>query len=295
MGVVVGAESRLGILQEVTVIGREKVELTLDEVGEAAGHAPRLERAVALIVRTWNLFHGRTVPGGPTLELERMVRLVTEDAPGLVGLQEVPAWALEHLEEWSGMRAISAVAMPALGGRLARRLTELDPHRLRSALVGQANALLLGSGLVPVDAPAVVRLNPMALQRKHRVGPRARLEWFRNRRVAQVVALRLGGTALHVVNLHASKGVELARMELDRLARLLPDGRALVLGDLNVAATSLPGFSPPLPGIDQILVRGLELERRPESWPDERRRLGDALLSDHAPVEATLALGSPAR
>ena len=41
-------------------------------------------------------------------------------------------------------------------------------------------------------------------------------------------------------------------------------------------------------GIDQILVRALALERGPEPWPDERRRVTAGVLSDHAPVEAVV-------
>jgi hypothetical protein len=55
-----------------------------------------------------------------------------------------------------------------------------------------------------------------------------------------------------------------------------------------MAGTGLPGFSQPLPGIDQILVRGLELVEGPSPWPNERRRSRGWLLSDHAPVEAVV-------
>jgi hypothetical protein len=44
------------------------------------------------------------------------------------------------------------------------------------------------------------------------------------------------------------------------------------------------GYSDPPPGIDQILVRGLPASE-PDVWPEERRRVGGRLLSDHAPVE----------
>jgi endonuclease/exonuclease/phosphatase family metal-dependent hydrolase len=44
------------------------------------------------------------------------------------------------------------------------------------------------------------------------------------------------------------------------------------------------GYSDPAPGIDQILVRGLPASP-PFVWPEERRRVGGRLLSDHAPVE----------
>ena len=42
--------------------------------------------------------------------LREMVELVTADGPGIVCLQEVPVWALRHLEAWSGMRALGAIA-----------------------------------------------------------------------------------------------------------------------------------------------------------------------------------------
>jgi endonuclease/exonuclease/phosphatase family metal-dependent hydrolase len=47
------------------------------------------------------------------------------------------------------------------------------------------------------------------------------------------------------------------------------------------------GFSRPISGIDQILVRSAS-SGHAKRWPDERRRLGGRLLSDHAPVEVTI-------
>lgn len=293
-GGVVGPESIHDLGEELGLVRGEQVELTLYEIGEPARHGPRVDPAVALLVRTWNVFHGRTVPAGPALELERMIRLVTDDRPAVVGLQEVPLWAVGRLGGWSGMRTSAAVAMPALGGPFARRLTDLDPHRLRSSLVGQANVVLLGEPLLPAGGQRIVRLNPPSLRRAHRVSPRERVDWARNRRVAQFVAADGAGPSFHVVNLHASKGANLARAELGRLEQLLPAGPIILLGDLNVGRTTLPGFSPAIAGIDQILVRGLELERPPATWPAERRRHGDLLLSDHAPVEALVSVGSPA-
>jgi endonuclease/exonuclease/phosphatase family metal-dependent hydrolase len=47
------------------------------------------------------------------------------------------------------------------------------------------------------------------------------------------------------------------------------------------------GFSLPGPGIDHILVRGASSS--PETkWPKERRTIGGALVSDHAPVDVTV-------
>ena len=250
---------------------------------------------MTLVVRTWNLFHGRTVPVTRSLHLEAMLRLIADGDPDVVGLQEVPVWGLRHLEEWSGMRAFGAVTMPALGGPLARWATDRDPVRLRSILTGKANAVLLGPRMEVVGEPRSVRLNPKSLRRTLDLPARRRREWAWNRRLAQVVNLHLAGTELVVFNLHASKGADLATVELGRFADALPSGAAVVVGDLNVPATTLPGFSPPIEGIDQILVRDLELDQAPRRWAAELRRVGGHLLSDHAPVEATVRLGSPVR
>jgi endonuclease/exonuclease/phosphatase family metal-dependent hydrolase len=55
-----------------------------------------------------------------------------------------------------------------------------------------------------------------------------------------------------------------------------------------VPAYAIQDFSPPIEGIDQILVRGVAFERAPSAWPVEQRRVNGALLSDHAPVEAVV-------
>jgi endonuclease/exonuclease/phosphatase family metal-dependent hydrolase len=47
-----------------------------------------------VVVRSWNLFHGNTVPSQRHAFLHEMVRLATADSPDILCLQEVPAWAL---------------------------------------------------------------------------------------------------------------------------------------------------------------------------------------------------------
>ena len=230
---------------------------------------------MALLVRTWNLYHGRTAPPSGRTHLERMVRLIVEGDPDVVALQEVPVWALDDLRRWSGMSALNAVARPARLGAVGRRITAVAPDVVRSAFSGQANAMLLGDALVAAGPERVVTLNPGAR---------------RERRVCQVVPVRRDGAALTLANLHATAhDPAAARLELARAADELPSaGAAVVCGDFNVAATGLDGFSPPISGIDQILLRGLEFERPPAAWPRARRRLGRVLLSDHAPVEAVI-------
>jgi endonuclease/exonuclease/phosphatase family metal-dependent hydrolase len=250
---------------------------------------------MSLLVRTWNVFHGRTSPPSSALHLEEMVRTVVEDGPDVVAFQEVPVWALDRLEAWSGMSAVPAVAMLPLGGPLARRLTERHPRRLRSLLTGQANALLFSRRLELAGPPRIIRLNPGPFRateaRARRLSFRQRLDWAWNRRVCQAVHVRELKRVIVVANLHATKDHSLAAAEVDRLARLWPpDAPTILCGDFNTRENVLPGFSEPLEGIDQILVRGLEFERVPSRWPVERRRTeGGALLSDHAPVEAVVA------
>ena len=47
-----------------------------------------------MLVRSWNLFHGNTVPPQPREYLREMLRLATADDPDVLCVQEVPAWAL---------------------------------------------------------------------------------------------------------------------------------------------------------------------------------------------------------
>lgn len=238
---------------------------------------------MGLVIRTWNLYHGRTYPKTGRTYLERMVRLASIDAPDVVAFQEVPLWALGRLERWSGMRALWAVAVPGLVGPVARFLTDLDPVRVRFTVAGQANALLLNPRFAFEDARTLV-MNP-------EVG---NLEWItggRQRRVCHAVDLELRGERLTVANLHATNDASVARVEVALAADFLVEAaRCILCGDFNVPAYAVPDLSPPIDGIDQILVRGLEFEHAPSSWPAARRRLsGGLLLSDHAPVEAVVA------
>jgi endonuclease/exonuclease/phosphatase family metal-dependent hydrolase len=238
---------------------------------------------LSLLVRTWNVYHGRTYPKSERAYLERMVRLISLDAPDVVALQEVPLWALGRLERWSGMRAHWAVTVPSILGPVARVLTDLDPVRMRFTLAGQANALLLNPHF-EVVAHRVLVMNPDV----------ATWDWLfhgRQRRVCQAAEVLTDGRTLVVGNLHATNDPATARVEVGVAAEILAAAKCCLLcGDFNVVEHVVPDFSPPLPGgIDQILVRGTEIERGPVRWPKERRRIDGRLLSDHAPVEAVLA------
>jgi endonuclease/exonuclease/phosphatase family metal-dependent hydrolase len=236
---------------------------------------------VPLLVRTWNVFHGNADPPERRAYLEEMVRLAVSDRPDVLCLQEVPLWALGRLARWSGMAAFGAVAArPRLGSLLlGKALTEIHHGVLRSAFTGQANAIL-------VAAPLAVSQRWWSLLSARGEG---------ERRVCQ--AVRIDGVGV-VANFHATTAF--ADAQFRRALNLSeayagPDAPIVLCGDGNVAPAAggvydeakALGFSPPAPGIDQILVRGLP-STRPVVWPAERRRVGGRLLSDHAPVELHL-------
>jgi endonuclease/exonuclease/phosphatase family metal-dependent hydrolase len=223
-----------------------------------------------MLVRSWNLFHGRTAPPGARIYLREMVELVSRDAPDVVCLQELPLWALYRLEEWSGMQALTAVAKRTLvprwlGGVLQRR----EPRGFRSGITGQANAILLAPSLVS------------GRHRSVRISERGR-----ERRVCHAVAL----PGIVIGNVHASNDFrrpEVPRAELTRAHDLVQElaagGEARVLaGDFNLRDPDLPG-----PNIDHIVAAGIA-HGPLEVWPLERRRHNGLVLSDHAPVEMAL-------
>ncbi|MDX6478617.1 MAG: hypothetical protein QOG29_1204 [Gaiellaceae bacterium] len=269
---------------------------------------------MSVLVRSWNLFHGNTKPPGRVAHLEQMVRLAVEDDPDLVLLQEVPAWALRRLEDWSQRPAAVDVAAPPRLGPIpstywiGHALTSLNPGLLRSAFSGQGNAILLAPR-VRVEAHERLVLNPRGFRRRQAghlgLGFGARLAWARERRVVQAVrAVLADGRGAVVANLHATSfppDHRLAEVELRRAAGWVdslsrPDDVVILGGDLNqsVRTSALlrelegKGYSAPGPGIDHILVRGADLDQPLSSWPDARRRLEGKLLSDHAPVEVTV-------
>jgi endonuclease/exonuclease/phosphatase family metal-dependent hydrolase len=232
---------------------------------------------VAILVRTWNLFHGNALPPERRGYLREMVELVSADEPGIVCLQEIPVWALPKLEAWSGMRALGAIAaVPRVNAQLGRWITELHHGLLRSAMTGQANAMLVARSLDVEEERTLV------------------ISESGERRVCQLVRVAGVGT---VGNFHATGGPaadEQFRRAVDLVAGA--DEPAIVAGDANLRPgegetysylVSL-GFSEPLAGsIDQIVVRGLA-STPPAAWPAERRSLRGRLLSDHAPVELTV-------
>ena len=131
-----------------------------------------------------------------------------------------------------------------------------------------------------------------------------RLAWAKERRVCHAVRAETNGRVVTVANMHCSsvpdrrcQNAELLRAAVFADAFAEPDDTLVLAGDLNTVigeSTTLEqlarpdwGFTEPIPGLDQVLVRGAKASR-PQRWPDERRRLAGRLLSDHAPVETTI-------
>jgi endonuclease/exonuclease/phosphatase family metal-dependent hydrolase len=258
-----------------------------------------------VLVRSWNLFHGNTVPVQRAGFLDEMLRLATADDPDVLCVQEVPAWAL-GLFTAGDVAARPRVGPIPIGARVGYRLTRPNQGLLRSAFSGQGNAILLGPRLGLLSR-TVLGLNPRRFRDAQalelHLDARARLAWARERRVVQAVrASDTAGRSFLIANLHCTSYAtdqRLAEAELLRAARFATsEARAedvvVLAGDFNVTAERSStlrdlagpewGFSSPGPGIDHILVRGAAATplRR---WPDEQRAHEGRLLSDHAPVE----------
>jgi endonuclease/exonuclease/phosphatase family metal-dependent hydrolase len=227
---------------------------------------------MALLVRSWNLFHGNTVPPTRRSRLREMIELAVTDSPGVLCLQEVPVWAVPRLAEWSGLYAIPAIARRGLRpAALAGWITRFDNGLLRSAIAGQANAILVAREHETADL-GHVQISERGVER----------------RICQVARVE----GIIVANLHASSidgRPELAEAELDR-ARAFAEGLAtggepvVIAGDFNLVEHALDGYSSPGSGIDHVLVRGVASTPL-EVWPAGRRVQNGQVLSDHAPVE----------
>jgi endonuclease/exonuclease/phosphatase family metal-dependent hydrolase len=255
-----------------------------------------------VLVRSWNLFHGNTVPPGRHTHLDEMVRLATADAPDVLCLQEVPAWALSRFTT-AALAAAPSFGPLRIPASVGRALTAVNRGLLRSLFAGQGNAIQVGPRL-RVVRHEVETLNPRDFRsaRSAELGLDTvmRLAWAKERRVVQAArVVHDDGRTFQIANLHGTSSrdsripaVELRRAVEFAVGRAEPEDVVVLAGDFNVlgAAQALREFvedwrfSPPGPGIDHILVRGTEASPL-RVWDASRRERDGALLSDHAPVE----------
>ena len=271
---------------------------------------------MTLLVRSWNVFHGNTVPLRGGERMREMLELITEGEPDVVCLQEVPAWALRHLERWSWMTAVGSVARPPSFGPLpiptevGRVLNDLHRPLSRGFFEGQANATLLGPRVQLEDTHSLV-LNDRRFRRAQArwlaLPLFARIAWGREPRTCLAVRVRLlEGRRAVIGNAHATSfryderlpDAEILRAAVFLDALAAPEDVVILAGDLNVREQRSwnlreltgPewGFSGGARGVDHLLVRGATATPT-RYWPLDRRRVGGALFSDHAPVERELA------
>lgn len=216
-------------------------------------------------VLSWNLFHGRSVPGsGRDLVGDFAARLAAWEWD-VAFLQEVPPWWGEPLGAACGASARVALTSRNLGLPVRRVLAQRFPDVIKSN-GGGANALL-------VRGPAIV---------EHR---RLTLRAWPERRVVQAVRTADGPW---FVNLHATAHREDRAYADARKAGLAAlgwagkDARIVLGGDMNVRTCVVPGFRHLVGNsVDHLLARGWE--RR------SARLLERGPLSDHAPVLLELA------
>jgi endonuclease/exonuclease/phosphatase family metal-dependent hydrolase len=228
-----------------------------------------------VLVRTWNLFHGNSVPPGRRTYLREMLGLVTTGDPSVVCLQEIPVWAVPRLQQWSGMAAFPAITRRGLRPtRFAGRLTRLHNGFFRSLFAGQANAILVA-----------------ASHSAESLGARVVSGRGREPRVCQAVRvddrLLVGNTHLSHRASTDEQEIELARC-VEFLEEHARDGEPVVLaGDLNRHDPMLETFSAGSGGIDHVLVRGAGASET-RVWERAERTFSGRLLSDHTPVEVTV-------
>lgn len=262
-----------------------------------------------MLVRSWNLFHGNTVPPQRHAFLHEMIRIVEADSPDVLCLQEVPAWALAEFT--AGDLAARPVFGPVpITAQIGRSLTDIHHGVLRSAFAGQGNAIQLSPKLRVLDH-RVLTLNPRRFRRAQSrvlaLGSIARLAWAKERRIVQAVrCAHPDGRTILVANMHCTSyppderlpDAELLRAAWFASSVASPDDVQILAGDFNVSAARSRtlveltgeewGFSPAGPGIDHILVRGADATAL-HRWPDAQRAHTDRLLSDHAPVELEIS------
>ncbi|MEA2226295.1 MAG: hypothetical protein QOE67_1577 [Solirubrobacteraceae bacterium] len=232
-----------------------------------------------MLIVSWNLFHGRSLPPTRHSLLARFAAHLAQWSWDVALLQEVPPWWPAPLARAAAAEHRSALtsrnSLPALRRAVAQR----DPELAKSN-GGGCNAIL---SRTPIAEHAALRM---------RAWP--------ERRVAQLARLQ-DGTC--VANFHASARVPLAEDELRRLWRRALDWAGadpLVLGgDLNLRAPLAPHRAiahVAARDVDHIFLSGLVSGAGAEVL--DRHVLVDGAsveLSDHPPlrVRAEPAPGAP--
>ena len=228
-----------------------------------------------MLLLSWNLFHGRSLPPTRGALAAEFAERLAEWRWDVALLQEAPPWWPAELARLLGaeqrMALTSRNSLPALRRAVARRDAEL----LKSN-GGGCNAVLSRLHIVEHDS--------------------MRLRSWPERRVAQLVRLSDGAC---VVNLHASTRRVRAERELGQLwqrALHFAGGAPLILGgDLNLSEPASPGTDivhVAAHNVDHVFARGFATASDAQLL-ERRVALGDRRveLSDHAPL--SVDVGEP--
>ena len=215
---------------------------------------------MALRVLTWNLLHGRSVPGAGRDLFEEFCAALASWEWDVALLQEVPPW-------WP----------PALGARLG---------------ADQRFVLTSRNGLLPVRRAIAVRWPDLIksnggganaiLARADAVGEHRwrRLCVWPERRWVHAVRLQRAG--LWVANLHGGGALRDALRSGESALGWAGDLPVVLGGDFNIRGLALEGFeSAGGHGVDLVFARGLAPAGEPTVLDRGR-------LSDHAPVSVEL-------
>ena len=257
-----------------------------------------------LAVLTWNLFHGRDHPPADSAGHASVNRLLRDEFTAVLAreqwdlalLQEAPPYWLRDLAAAAGASGASVLTSRNAGAFVRRRLAAWNPDLIASGEGGSNQILARAGWRIAETRRLTLTLLP----------ERRRLLWARLEHPAH--------GALAAATLHATAhDPAAAARDVERAARAACSWSAdlpLVFGgDLNLRMVERPdvferlrdlGLEGARPGreIDHVLVRGLDIHAAPVALEAARRELGEPdgrllRLSDHAPVTATYALGSP--
>jgi endonuclease/exonuclease/phosphatase family metal-dependent hydrolase len=273
----------------------------------------------AMLVRTWNVNRGNASPPDARNHLHEMVTLMSQGGPDLIMLQDVPAWGLEAVGAWAGMKALAVraerprVGVVAAPAGLAKLLSAPHSGRLQAAFGGRGNVIL-----IPRDAKVrnvktlTLNTNIFCEEKGPELGlnPKQVRRWQRDRRICHLVQYELPSRQrVLAATLHATSHVadlRLADAELQRALHFV-ERRAeveeivIVAGDFNIARAESQTIKE-LEGrpsetrwdvkgahVDHVLVRnGYAATAR--VWTREERTHAGRVLSNHYPIEIEVPL-----
>lgn len=272
-----------------------------------------------MLVRTWNVNRGNANPPDAHNHLREMVELIGQGAPELIMLQDVPAWGLEAVGAWAGMRAIPArserpsIGFVAVPAGLAKLLSAPHSGRLQAAFGGRGNVILIPREAKVRNVKTLTLNTNIFCEEK---GPELGLDakqvrrWQRDRRVCHLVQYELPNRQrVLAATLHATShlpDLRLADAELQRALHFV-DRRAeveevvIVAGDFNIGRAESRTIKE-LEGrpvetrwdvkgahVDHVLVRnGSAATAR--VWTREERTRDGRVLSNHYPIEIEVPL-----